>query len=167
VTVGPPPQHPVFQRRCAYLTSGYGSTIELVYAATGRVVGRSTTPYGSFELDAADGYVAVASLLRGTLAIFAPTLKPFARRRAGARDARGRDLAAVAGSTPMEWVGVGEPQTACRGPETAGGSLPGSCRFPTAALGGRRGTPACSGGSGSHTRSVPREGPGLGRTPVT
>ena len=75
VPVGAPPQHIAFDGRFAYLTSGYGSTIEKVDAATGRVIERARAPYGSFELAAADGYVATASLLRGTLAIYNPDLR--------------------------------------------------------------------------------------------
>ncbi|MDE3133529.1 MAG: hypothetical protein KGL15_05645 [Acidobacteriota bacterium] len=75
VPVGPPPQHIDFAGRFAYLTSGYGSTIEKVQASTGRVVAKASAPYGSFELAAADGYVVSASLLRGTLAIYTPGLK--------------------------------------------------------------------------------------------
>ncbi len=75
VPVGAPPQHLAFDGPYAYLTSGYGGTIEKVDAESGHVIRRASTPYGSFELDAAIGYVATASLLRGTLAIFTPTLK--------------------------------------------------------------------------------------------
>lgn len=75
VPVGAPPQHLVFEGRYAYLTSGYGGTIEKVDASNGRVITRTSAPYGSFELDAADGYVASSSLLRGTLAIYSPDLK--------------------------------------------------------------------------------------------
>lgn len=75
VAVGPPPQHIAFDSNYAYLTSGYGSTIEKVDANTGRVIVRAAAPYGSFELAAADGYVTTASLLRGTLAIYTPALK--------------------------------------------------------------------------------------------
>ena len=74
VPVGAPPQHLAFYGRYAYLTSGYGSTIEKVDAATGHVITRATSPYGSFELAAADGDVATASLLRGTLAVYTPNL---------------------------------------------------------------------------------------------
>ncbi len=56
VPVGAPPQHLAFHGRYAYLTSGYGSTIEKVDAATGHVM-RTTAPYGSFELAAADGRI--------------------------------------------------------------------------------------------------------------
>jgi hypothetical protein len=72
---GPPPQHVVFTGRFAYVSSGYGSTIEQVALATGRVLRRVRAPYGSFELDAADGYVATSSLLRGTLAVYNPQLE--------------------------------------------------------------------------------------------
>jgi DNA-binding beta-propeller fold protein YncE len=75
VPVGPGPQHVAFAGHYAYLTSGYGSAIELVDARTGRVLARAATPYGSFELDAADEYVATSSLLRGTLTVFTPRLR--------------------------------------------------------------------------------------------
>jgi DNA-binding beta-propeller fold protein YncE len=75
VPVGAPPQHLAFEGRFAYVTSGYGSTIEKVDAATGRIIARAAAPYGSFELAAADGFVASASLLRGTLAVYTPGLK--------------------------------------------------------------------------------------------
>ncbi len=75
VPVGTGPQHVAFAGRFAYLTSGYGGTIEKVDAATGRVLARARSPYGSFELDAGQGYVVASSLLRGTLAIYNPALK--------------------------------------------------------------------------------------------
>jgi DNA-binding beta-propeller fold protein YncE len=75
IPVGSPPQHIAFAGRYAYLTSGYGGTIEKVDASTGRMIARAKSPYGSFELSAADGYVATASLLRGTVAIYTPALK--------------------------------------------------------------------------------------------
>lgn len=75
VPIGPPPQHLAFAGADVYATSGYGSTIERINAATGHVLGRAASPYGSFELAAADGYVACVSLLRGTIAIYTPALK--------------------------------------------------------------------------------------------
>jgi YVTN family beta-propeller protein len=75
VPVGPPPQHVVLQGGSAYLTSGYGGIIERVDAATGRILERARSPYGSFELAAGDGYVVTSSLLRGTLAIYTPGLR--------------------------------------------------------------------------------------------
>ncbi len=74
--VGPPPQHIAFAGPYAYLTSGYGSTIEKVALATGRVLERTSAPYGSFELDARNGYVVTSSLLRGTLAVYDRQLTP-------------------------------------------------------------------------------------------
>jgi DNA-binding beta-propeller fold protein YncE len=75
VPVGPPPQHVVIARRYAYLTSGYGGTLEQVDAATGRVVRRARSPHGSFELAVGEGYVVTSSLLRGTVAVYTPDLK--------------------------------------------------------------------------------------------
>jgi len=75
VPVGRGPQHVAFAGRYAYLTSGYDSTIEQVDAATGRILARARSPYGSFELAAGDGYVVASSLLRGTLAIYTPALR--------------------------------------------------------------------------------------------
>lgn len=75
VPVGPPPQHIAFAGGYVYLTSGYGSRIEQVSTSTGKVIRRARSPYGSFELDAADGFVANASLLDGELAIYTPRLK--------------------------------------------------------------------------------------------
>jgi DNA-binding beta-propeller fold protein YncE len=75
VPVGAPPQHIAFDGRFVYLTSGYGAAIEKVAVASGRVIKRARAPYGSFELAVADGYVATASLLRGTLAIYTPDLR--------------------------------------------------------------------------------------------
>ena len=75
IPVGAPPQHLVFEGRYAYLTSGYGRVIEKVDATTGRVLTRASSPYGSFELAAGDGYVVSSSLLDGTLAIYTPNLK--------------------------------------------------------------------------------------------
>lgn len=76
VPAGPPPQHVVFAGRFAYVTSGYGSRIERVALSSGRVFEQARAPYGSFELDAGSGYVVTSSLLRGTLAIYDPRLRP-------------------------------------------------------------------------------------------
>ncbi|HWD74837.1 MAG TPA: hypothetical protein VG371_06830 [Solirubrobacteraceae bacterium] len=75
VPVGPPPQHIAFAGGDAYLTSGYGSTLERVSAGTGRIIRRTRSPYGSFEVDAAGGFVTTASLLNGRLAIYNRRLK--------------------------------------------------------------------------------------------
>jgi hypothetical protein len=60
----------VFAGGYAFLTSGYGDTIEKVALGSGRVLYRRSAPHGSFELDAGRGLVASASLLLGTLAIY-------------------------------------------------------------------------------------------------
>lgn len=70
IAVGPPPQHMIFSGTSAYLTSGYGGTLERVDATSGRILARTRSPYGSFELDAGAGHVATSSLLRGTLAVY-------------------------------------------------------------------------------------------------
>jgi DNA-binding beta-propeller fold protein YncE len=75
IAVGAPPQHLVFSGRYAFLTSGYGATIEEAMNSNGAVVARATTPVGSFELDAGHGMVATSSLLRGTLAVFDSKLR--------------------------------------------------------------------------------------------
>jgi YVTN family beta-propeller protein len=75
VPVGPPPQHITFGDGYAYATSGYGSKLEQVSISTGKVIRSARSPYGSFELAAADGYVATASLLDGEVAIYTPGLK--------------------------------------------------------------------------------------------
>jgi DNA-binding beta-propeller fold protein YncE len=75
VPAGAPPQHLAFANGNAYITSGYGASIERVDLNSGRVLRRVSAPYGSFDLDAAGGYVATASLLRGTLAIYDKQLR--------------------------------------------------------------------------------------------
>ena len=50
VPAGPPPQHVAFGGRDVYVTSGYGSSVEMVDAASGRVVRSAPVPYGSFNL---------------------------------------------------------------------------------------------------------------------
>lgn len=73
ISAGPPPQHVVFVtygRPRAYVTSGYGSEIELVDARTRRVLRRARAPYGSFNVATAGGIVVTTSLLDGELAEF-------------------------------------------------------------------------------------------------
>jgi hypothetical protein len=78
IPAGSPPQHLAFVpfgRPRAYITSGYGSSIELVDARTRTVIRRGEVPYGSFNISAAGGVVAVASLLTGAVTELAgPTL---------------------------------------------------------------------------------------------
>lgn len=78
VPAGPPPQHLAFVpfgRPRVYITSGYGSSIELVNTRTRTVIRRGEVPYGSFNISAAGGIVAVSSLLDGDVTELAgPTL---------------------------------------------------------------------------------------------
>jgi DNA-binding beta-propeller fold protein YncE len=67
VPVGAPPQHVVFNRRFAYVTSGYEGRIEKVEPWSGRVLRTATVPYGSFNLGTAGSLVVTSSLLRGTV----------------------------------------------------------------------------------------------------
>ena len=53
IPAGRAPQHVVFAAGRAYITSGYGSSIEMVAAATRRVLRRAELPYGSFNLASA------------------------------------------------------------------------------------------------------------------
>jgi DNA-binding beta-propeller fold protein YncE len=75
VAAGLSPQHIAMMDGDAYITSGYGSRIERVDLRNGRVLDVARAPYGSFELDAAGGYVVTASLLRGTMAIYDASLR--------------------------------------------------------------------------------------------
>jgi len=78
---GAPPQHVAFGGGRAYVASGYGSQIELVSLDTGRVLKVAHAVYGSFNLDVAGGFVAVASLLRGTLSVYDDRLQLLRVRR--------------------------------------------------------------------------------------
>lgn len=75
VPVGRAPQHVALAGPDAYVTSGYGGTIEKIDGGTGHILARARSPYGSFELAADNRYVVTASLLRGTLAIYTPQLR--------------------------------------------------------------------------------------------
>lgn len=75
VPAGKPPQHVVFSGSDAFITSGYGGSIEKVAAGDGRVLRRVRSPYGSFELDAGYGYVVTSSLFDGTLAVYTAALR--------------------------------------------------------------------------------------------
>jgi len=72
---GAPPQHVAFQGRRAYVTSGYGRTIALLSLSSGNRLKVMHAPYGSFNLSVGDGFVAAASLLRGSLAIYNQRLR--------------------------------------------------------------------------------------------
>lgn len=68
IPAGVAPQHIVFipyVKPRAFITSGYGSTVEMVDVRTGKVIRRSHVPYGSFNLATSGGILATASLLDG------------------------------------------------------------------------------------------------------
>lgn len=77
VSAGPGPQHIAFgayARAPAFITSGYGSTIESVNVATRKVLRRVAVPYGSFNLATAGGFVVTSSLLDGAVTEFTDSL---------------------------------------------------------------------------------------------
>lgn len=65
IPAGRAPQHVLFADGRVYVTSGYGSSIEMVDPHTRRVIRRVTMPYGSFNLAAAGGRLVVSSVLNG------------------------------------------------------------------------------------------------------
>jgi DNA-binding beta-propeller fold protein YncE len=70
VPAGPPPQHVVFgpgRPHRAYVTSGYGSRIESVDSASGRVLRIARVPYASFNLAPAGDLIVTPSLSSGTV----------------------------------------------------------------------------------------------------
>ena len=75
IPAGPGPQHVAFVGGEAYLTSGYGSSIEMVNRTTGAVIRTRAIPDGSFELDAADHLIVTSSLFNGSLAVLTDQLR--------------------------------------------------------------------------------------------
>lgn len=73
------PQHVTFGAGRAYVTSGDSGTFH-VHAPDGRILARTTIPYGSYNVQFAQGRVVTPSLSAGTLAVL---------------DARGAHLATV------------------------------------------------------------------------
>jgi DNA-binding beta-propeller fold protein YncE len=68
VAAGAPPQHVAIGFRDeAFVTSGYGSSLEIVDRSSGRILRTVRVPYGSFNVTAFGGFVVTSSLLRGTL----------------------------------------------------------------------------------------------------
>ena len=65
-----PPQHVTFQRGRAYVTSGDDGTLRVHSAATGRLLGSSRIPLGSYNVQHAfGGRILIPSLSQGTLCI--------------------------------------------------------------------------------------------------
>jgi len=76
VPAGPPPQHVTFDQRHAFVTSGYGSRIELIDPRGGAVLRTARQPYGSFNVATSGGLVVTSSLLKGTLTELNDLLNP-------------------------------------------------------------------------------------------
>jgi DNA-binding beta-propeller fold protein YncE len=95
---GTPPQHVAFGHDgFAYVTSGYGSTIEMVDARTGRVLRRVPAPYGSFNVTTLGSMVLTSSLVSGTVTEFNFRLR---RIRSVKVAPAARDVAASVWPTP-------------------------------------------------------------------
>ena len=78
VPAGPGPQHIAFGQYVhapAFITSGYGSTIEMVSVATRKVLRRAGVPYGSFNVSTAGGIVVTTSLMNGEVTEFTDSLE--------------------------------------------------------------------------------------------
>ena len=68
VAAGPPPQHvAIGYVDDAFITSGYGSSLEIVDRSSGRIRRTVRVPYGSFNVTVGGGFAVTASLLRGTV----------------------------------------------------------------------------------------------------
>jgi len=68
VAAGAPPQHVAFGPiREAFVTSGYGSSLEIVDRSSGRIRRTVHVPYGSFNVATFGSFVVTSSLLRGTV----------------------------------------------------------------------------------------------------
>ena len=77
VRVGSGPQHVAFAHPngSAFVTSGYSSRIVKVDPASGRILARARTPYGSFNLSSMGDLVTTTSLLNGTVTEFDVNLR--------------------------------------------------------------------------------------------
>jgi DNA-binding beta-propeller fold protein YncE len=81
VPAGRAPQHVLFAAGRAYVTSGYGSSIEMVDPAARTVLKRVELPYGSFNLAAAGHWLVTTSVLHGEVTVLrAATLRRRAQR---------------------------------------------------------------------------------------
>ena len=80
VPAGRAPQHVLFAAGHAYVTSGYGSSIEMVDPARRTVVRRVELPYGSFNLASAGRWLVATSVLNGQVTVLRTATL---RRRAG------------------------------------------------------------------------------------
>lgn len=69
VPAGRAPQHVVFTGGRAYITSGYGASIEMVDARTRRVLRNVRLPHGSFNLATFGHLIVTTSLLNGRVTV--------------------------------------------------------------------------------------------------
>jgi DNA-binding beta-propeller fold protein YncE len=68
IAAGAPPQHvAIGYLDDAFVTSGYGSSLEIVDRSSGRIRRTVRVPYGSFDLTVGGGFAVTSSLLRGTV----------------------------------------------------------------------------------------------------
>jgi DNA-binding beta-propeller fold protein YncE len=68
IAAGPPPQHvAIGYLDDAFITSGYGSSLEIVDRSSGRIRRTVRVPYGSFDVTIGGGFAVTSSLLRGTV----------------------------------------------------------------------------------------------------
>jgi DNA-binding beta-propeller fold protein YncE len=82
VPAGAPPQHVAIGFRDeAYVTSGYGSSLEIVDRSSGRVKKRIEIPYGSFNLATVASLVVTSSLLNGKVTELDENGRVLMRRR--------------------------------------------------------------------------------------
>ena len=73
VPAGRAPQHVLFAAGRAYVTSGYGASIEMVDPARRTVVRRVELPYGSFNLASAGRWLVTTSVLNGEVTVLRTT----------------------------------------------------------------------------------------------
>jgi DNA-binding beta-propeller fold protein YncE len=68
IPAGAPPQHvAIGYADDAFITSGYGSLLEIVDRSSGRIRRTVRVPYGSFNVTVGGGFAVTSSLLRGTV----------------------------------------------------------------------------------------------------
>lgn len=76
VPAGRAPQHVLFAAGSAYVTSGYGSSIEMVDPRRHTVIRQVELPYGSFNLASAGRWMVATSVLNGEVTVLrAATLR--------------------------------------------------------------------------------------------
>jgi hypothetical protein len=80
IPAGTAPQHVAFSQTTparAYITSGYGRSLEMVDVNSRRILRRVALPYGSFNLSTNGSTVATTSLFDGNVSVLgAANLRP-------------------------------------------------------------------------------------------